>query len=320
MMQVSLNQVIRLGAGFVRPECVAVTKAGDVFTSHFGGGVSHINPDGQRFDYLGPGEPTVSTNGFSITPEGDFLCASLLPPGGVWRVTRAGEQIPYLLELDGVVLDSVNFVHVDSSGRSWISISTQESPRHLGYRGDIASGYVILVDKRGPRVVAEDIGYTNEVKVDPSGKWLCVNETFGRKTSRFPIADDGSLGAKQVIAEYGTGNYPDGMEFDESGGVWISSIISNRVIRIAPDGTQEVILEEVDEGHVARSEDAYLQGKLGREHLDNIATPTLKNVSSITFGGPDLKTAYVGNLLDDCIYTFTSPIAGAPPPHWLQTF
>ena len=185
------------------------------------------------------------------------------------------------------------------------SISTQESPRHLGYQGDIASGYVILLDKRGPRVVAEDIGYTNEVKVDPSGKWLYVNETFGRKTSRFPIADDGSLGAKRIITEYGTGNYPDGMEFDQSGGVWISSIISNRVIRIAPDGTQEVMLEEVDEGHVARSEDAYLQGKLGRDHLDNIATPTLERVQHHVWRSRS-ENAYVGNLLDDCIYTFTS--------------
>ena len=319
-MQISLTTVGRLGSEFVRPECVAVTKAGDLFTSHFGGGISHITATGQRHDYLGPGDPTVTTNGFSITPEGDFLCASLLPPGGVWRITRGGEQIPFLLEIDGKPLTSVNFVHVDAKARAWITISTEENPRQLAYRGDVASGFIILVDKRGARVVADGIGYTNEAKVDPSGEWLYINETFGRRTSRYRIAADGALGRKEVVTEYGRGNYPDGLDFDVEGGVWISSIISNRVIRIDPTGLQQVMLEELDEAHIERAEAAYLSGQLGRDHLDAIHTPTLKNVSSITFGGPHLKTGFVGNLLDDCVYTFASPFAGVPAPHWLQTF
>ena len=59
---------------------------------------------------------------------------------------------------------------------------------------------------------------------------------------------------------------------------------------------------------------------MNAEHLGKINTPVLRNVSSITFGGPDLKTAYLGNLLDDCIYAFQSQIAGAPPPHWNMQF
>jgi sugar lactone lactonase YvrE len=319
-MQIKLSDIQRIGSDFVRPECVHTNAAGDIFTSHHGGGVSHIDPSGARHDYLGPGDPVVATNGFSITAEGDFLCASLLPPGGVWRITRASEQIPVLLEIDGVPLVSVNFVHVDAENRAWATISTRENPRQLGYRPDVASGFIILIDPRGARVVAQDLGYTNEAKVDPSGRWLYVNETFARRTSRYAIAADGGLGTRETVTEYGEWVWPDGLDFDAQGGVWISSVVSNRVIRVAADGTQEVFLEEVDVEHCKRAETAYQACTMDADHLGKIETPTLRNVSSITFGGADLKTAYLGNLLDDCIYTFRSPIAGAPPPHWNMTF
>ena len=160
------------------------------------------------------------------------------------------------------------------------------------------------------------MGYTNEAKIDPSGKWLVVNETFSRRTTRFPIADDGSLGTRQTLTEYGAGVWPDGLDFDEQGNVWITSVISNRVIRVAADGTQQVVLEEVDDEALAVVEAAYQACTLGREHMDSVATPTLKSVSSIAFGGLDLRTAYLGNLLDDSIYTVRLPVTGWRPPHW----
>jgi hypothetical protein len=36
----------------------------------------------------------------------------------------------------------------------------------------------------------------------------------------------------------------------------------------------------------------------------------------VAFGGPDLKTVFLGSLFAARIATFRSPIAGAPPPHW----
>jgi len=37
--------------------------------------------------------------------------------------------------------------------------------------------------------------------------------------------------------------------------------------------------------------------------------PPLKNIASVSFGGADLKTVYLGNLAGDRIATFRSPIA-----------
>ncbi len=311
-----LDAVGRLGRQMVRPECVACCADGTVFTSHFEGGVTRVAPDGSSTDFLGDGEPRVATNGFALTPQGDFLCASLLAPGGVWRVARDGSQSPFLTEVDGVALPSVNFVHLDASARAWIAISTLREPRDLGYRPDVDDGFVILVDARGARVAADGLGYTNECKVHPDGRWLYVNETFGRRTSRFPLADDGTLGARETVTEYGHGVYPDGLEFDAEGAFWVTSIVSNRVIRVSPDGAQSVVLEDFDPEALERVERAYLAGELGRPHLDSIESSRLRSVSSIAFGGEDLRTAHLGNLLDDCLYTFESPVAGAAPPHW----
>ena len=106
------------------------------------------------------------------------------------------------------------------------------------------------------------------------------------------------------------------MAFDVEGHLWIVSIISNRVLRVAPDGAVTTVLEDLDAAHVAWVEAAYLAGELGRPHLDGVKSARLRNISSIAFGGPALRTAYLGCLLDQRLPTFDVPVAGQPPAHW----
>ncbi len=99
------------------------------------------------------------------------------------------------------------------------------------------------------RVVADGLGYTNEALPSPDGKFLYVNETFARCLTRFRIADGGGLYSREVVTRFGAGTYPDGLAFDAEGGVWITSIVSNRVIRVAADGSQQVIVEDCNAAH-----------------------------------------------------------------------
>jgi sugar lactone lactonase YvrE len=179
----------------------------------------------------------------------------------------------------------------------------------------VADGYIILIDGKGPRIVADGVGYTNEAIVDPTGEWLYVNETMARRTSRYAIQGDG-LGRRETFVEYGAGTYPDGLAFDEEGAFWMTSVVSNRVIRVTTDRQQRIVLEENDPAHLAMVETAFQAGEMGREHLDNIQTEVMQSISSIAFGGPDRRTAYLGNLLDATLYTFRSPVPGAEPSHW----
>ena len=63
-------------------------------------------------------------------------------------------------------------------------------------------------------------------------------------------------------------------------------------------------------------EDAFMSGQLDHEHINSMQTKTLQNISSITFGGPDRKTIYLGNLQGHSIYALKSPVAGIEPAHW----
>lgn len=307
------------GHGLKRPECVLCTAAGDVVASHWDGGVSHIRADGSQRHILGRRQSLgpVGTNGLAITRDGAFLLADLSDDGGgIWRLETDGALSPFLTEVDGVALEPTNFVGVDHAGRVWATVSTRRQPRHDALRKDVADGYIVLCDERGARIVADGLCYTNEAIVDPSGNWLYVNETMARRTSRFRIAADGSLGPRETVTEYGVGTFPDGLAFDTEGAVWITAVLANSVIRVTPDGHQQVVVEENDPALLQEIEVLHQACEMRGEHLARIKTDVMRNISSIAFGGPDLKTVYLGNLLDDRLYCFHSPVAGAKPSHW----
>ncbi len=316
---VPLDSLRFLGRGLHRPECVLATARGDLYTADWRGGVARVAPDGSHTLYAGalPGGTPLRPNGIALRRSGSFLLAQLGDThGGVVELFRDGRAQPFLATVDGIDLPPTNFVAEDAAGRVWVTVSTRKHPRSLDYRPDCADGFIVLADAKGARIVADGIGYTNEAIVSPDGDWLYVNETFGRRLSRFPIRPDGSLGAKEVVTAFGKGTYPDGLTFDAERHVWITSVVSNRVIRVAPDGAQQVVLEDADPAHVEECEAAYLSGTMGRPHLDKVAGRVLRNVSSLAFGGPGLRTAYVGCLLGDSIAVFDSPVAGHPPAHW----
>jgi sugar lactone lactonase YvrE len=313
------ERIETLGAGLERPECVHCTAQGDVFVSDWRGGVTRIRPGGKQELIVarsGPAPRPIKTNGFAIVPGPAFLLAHLDDhEGGVWRLSLDGESRPFLLEVEGVPLPPTNFVHVDVAGRTWITVSTRLRPRTLARRPDVADGYIVLVDERGARVVADGLAFTNEAKVDPSGAWLYVNETFGHRTSRFRIGQD-RLGPRETVAVFAHGVFPDGLDFDAEGGIWITSIFSNRLIRVGADGVQTVVLEDNDPRFVDRVEAMFAAGELSGAVLPDTPASLIRNLSSSAFGGPGLRTLYLGCLQDSRIYCMPSPVAGARPPHW----
>jgi hypothetical protein len=77
-----------------------------------------------------------------------------------------------------------------------------------------------------------------------------------------------------------------------------------------------VVLEESDPKHVEHIEQRIAAGAIAREDVQRTPTKVLKNVASVTFGGPDLRTVYLGSLGGDTLAVFRSPVAGLPPVHW----
>jgi hypothetical protein len=79
---------------------------------------------------------------------------------------------------------------------------------------------------------------------------------------------------------------------------------------------QQVIFEDSDAKAIDEAEQAFQNGTYTRAHLDAGGRRPAGNLSGIAFGGPDLKTVYLGSLFAPHLASFRSPIAGAPPVHW----
>ena len=320
-MKLSLADVSLLGSGLSRPECVLATAKGDLYTADWRGGVAHLKPDGSQTLYTGTTADLpegLRPNGIALEPDGSFLLANLgSETGGIWRLMRDGQVSAFWTQIDGVPIAPSNYLVRDHLGRLWLTVSTTLVPRSLDYRREARSGFIAVMDEKGGRIVADGLGFTNECQISPDRRWLYVNETYGRRLSRFALRDDASLGPKEVIYEFGEGQFPDGLAFDEEGRIWIAGVISNQLMRLDPEnGRCEIMLSESDAAHVDWVEKAYAANALGRPHMDTNPSTKLRNLSSIAFGGPDLRTGHLGCLLGDAIGAVRLPVAGIPPVHW----
>jgi len=317
MQAKTLADVTFIGDGLQRPECVLATRRGVLYVSDREG-YATLAPDGAvtRVRAKNPPEHFLP-NGIALLADGSVLIADLGLGGGVWNMAPDGMLTPWLMDVDSMRLHPTNFVGQDAAGRHWVTVSTRLVPREQAMVRGYADGYIILVDQAGARIVAEGIGFTNEAIPDPAGRYLYVNETQGRRISRLEILGD-RLGPRETVCEFEEGIWPDGMAHDAEGGVWIVSVVSNRVLRIdTATGRAELFLEDADLLDVADAEAAWRSGSaMPRPLLDIGGKRILGNASSLAFGGPDLRTLYIGTLLGSRIAMVKAPVAGAPPPHW----
>ncbi|MET0205050.1 MAG: SMP-30/gluconolactonase/LRE family protein [Casimicrobiaceae bacterium] len=299
-----------VGHDLHRPECVLTCASGRLYMSDARGGVTTIAPDGaQRLI----GKSDLTPNGIALCRDGSFLIANL-GKGGVWRIDAQGEARPYLTDVDGQTLPGVNFVGLDMQERIWASVSAHDTGET--YPIDARTGFIILIDKSGTRIVGDGLQYTNECRVDPTGKYLFVNETFGRRVTRFRIAADGSLHDRETYAEFFAADFPDGLTLDAEGGVWVMCVGSNRVYRVDAQRNIETVIDDSAPETVDKLEAAYQSRTLRRPDLGASKGARIANVTSLAFGGPDLRTAYLGSLKGTQLASFRSPVAGLPPLHW----
>lgn len=310
----SLGDLSELGSGLNRPECVVAAQDGSLYTGDWTYGIARIDPEGStgpavETDLVGQG---FRPNGIALTPDGDFLITNMARAGGVWRVSRHGEVTPFATEIDGRPIPPTNFVLVDGD-RTWITVSAT-TRGHDHFTAADNTGQILLVQDGRATVAVDGLNWTNEVRVSPDGRHLFVNETFACRTTRYDVGTNSTLsGAHQL--NFPSDIYPDGMAFDAEGGLWIACVISNRLIRMAPDLTWTVLLEDPDHD-LPSIASAYSQGRLTWGQISRSHGSRLSNLSSLAFGGPDLRTIYLGGLGHDSVQVLRSTIPGAPMDHW----
>ena len=310
-----------IGTGLKRPECVLTHSSGLLFAPDWrgNGGISVTSPFGQTVFIESTASFQLRPNGIAMEPEGSFLLAHLGDQtGGVFRLFPDGTTEQVLSHFEGEPLPPSNFICLDQQHRLWLTTSTTVRPRSLDYRSTASTGFILLGDRHtgSAQTVATGLGYANECLIDEKNCKLYVNETFARRLAVYDLGDDGSLSGYRVHTRFGPGTYPDGMAMDAEGHILIASIVSNRLLRVAPDGSVTLLLEDCDQEHLAWVEEAWINHAMDREHLDNVKSVALRNVSNVAFGGKSLKTAFFGCLLGDAIASIPLTVAGVKPVHW----
>lgn len=320
-----------IGQDLQRPECILAQPDGTIYTADARGGVMVIHGDGTQrliaggearaFDLATDAKGSLLEgtlpNGLAFDRNGDFLIANF-GTDRLERMDRQGVTTVLIDQIDGEPMGKVYFVLRDSRDRLWVTISTRVNPWSDAIRNNLPDGYIALVDAKGARVVAEGLHFTNEIRLDAREEWLYAAETTGKRITRFRVQADGSMTDREIFGPSSLGRgLIDGIAFDGYGNLWGTMFLADRLIALTPEGE---LLELFDDGNAAATDRFEAEFASGRpcsfETLSACGGTVAPWLASISFGGPDLRTGYLGSLKGERIPVFQSPVAGLPMIHW----
>jgi len=109
---------------------------------------------------------------------------------------------------------------------------------------------------------------------------------------------------------------PDGFAFDVAGNLWITLVNADRLIALTPELELLTLLDDGNPEGVKAFDDAFFAGTMTPEVLGGGRGRLAPLMASVTFGGPDLCTVYLGSLMGTTLPSFRSPVAGLPLSHW----
>jgi hypothetical protein len=92
----------------------------------------------------------------------------------------------------------------------------------------------------------------------------------------------------------------------------------DQLIALTPEGDKRLLLDDSRPDTRKAFLDALEQGTMTAELMIATRGTIAPWMASVTFGGADLRTAYIGSLMGHRIPYFRSPVAGLPMVHWKQ--
>ena len=319
------------GTGLQRPECILAEPDGSLWAADARGGVVHLSPDGHQeiitqrhSDHFAGVKSEASRylegtlpNGLAFARNGDILISNF----GTDRLelmTRKGESRVLADKIDGRPIGKVNFVLRDSKDRIWITVSTRIKNWMNALRPDLPDGYIARYIDGEFRIMAEGFHFTNEIRMDAREEYLYAVETTGGCIRRMRVKEDGELGDAEVFgpSSLGKGAWPDGIAFDSYGNLWGTMVYSDKLFALTPQGDLRVFLDEGDPAKVDALEQQFLRNEVTEPVLFATGQGIAPWMASVTFGGPDLQTLYIGSLRGSRIPYFRAPVPGLPMVHW----
>jgi len=330
-----------IGSGLQRPECILAERDGTLWAADARGGVTRIASDGtQRFigQRADAGFASANTdtadafeakftqgtlpNGLAFAANGDLLISNF-GTDLLEMMTREGQTRTLFDRIDGKPIGKVNFVLRDSQGRIWITVSTRVNPWTRAAASRVCDGYIAVVEPgRGIRVVADGFYFTNEIRLDANEEWLYIVETTGPWITRMRLDENAAAGVqlkdREVFGPSNLGGPPDGIAFDAHGNLWCTLVMVDQLIALTPQGDKLLLLDDGEPQASRNLVDKMAAGSASADDMARARGTIAPWMASITFGGPDLRTVYLGSLLGATIPYFRSPVPGLPMVHWTE--
>ncbi len=326
-----------IGHDLQRPECILAEPDGTLWSADARGGVMRIAPDGSqhfigqradaRFESAAAATSdelehkyTTGTlpNGLAFAANGDILISNF-GTDCLELMTRDGVTRTLVDSIDGAPIGKVNFVLRDSKDRIWITVSTRVNPWTTAASSRVRDGFIAVLEGDRLRVVADGFHFTNEIRLDAREQWLYIVETTGPHITRMRVwegAQGVELKDREVFGPQHLGGFPDGIAFDSFGNLWCTLVMVDQLVALTPQGDKLVLLDDGEPAASKRLLDHMAAGTVTADDMMQARGTLAPWMASITFGGPDLRTVYIGSLMGTTIPYFTAPVAGLPMVHW----
>lgn len=258
-------------------------KRGLIFSDVVNGGAFCLARDGSVSQVI---EHRRGMGGMALHADGGLIVSgrniSYKPDGGgPTRVLLADDPDNGRLGFNDLTTDAAGRIYAGGLGFRPVGADDEPKP------GDL---YCIDLDGSA-RAVGHDVLLTNGLGFSPDGKSLYHSESLRNLVRVYDVADDGDLSLHRTFAKVEPG-VPDGLAVAEDGSVWVAVAHGSRVQVFNPDGS-------------TRAE---------------IPCP-LPMVTSLCFGGDDLRTLYVVTGSDDSgrdnagtVFQIPVDVPGLPVP------
>jgi sugar lactone lactonase YvrE len=264
--------------------CSAVVSPGQTFESTLYQSVDHTAENLFSNNIEGP----------AVDKKGDLYVVNFQRDGTIGKVAIDGSVELFVTLPEGSTANSIQFdrkgnmyladftghnvLHVDMKSKAvtvYVHNDQFNQPNDLciNSRGQLfasdpnwsnGTGKLWRIDKGGKAVLlADDMGTTNGIELNPDENILYVNESVQRKIWAFDVDRKGNLSNKRLFASFDDFGF-DGMKCDRMGNLYVTRYGKGVVAVLSP------------------------QGQLLRE-----IPLTGKRCSNLVFGGTDGKTVFV---------------------------
>ena len=187
-------------------------------------------------------------------------------------IVAGGREIAWIGEGGGAIKTLLDSATADDA-KGFNDLTTDHAGRiyvgSLGFKvfgGEpMKPGNLYCIDLDGSaRKVSDGILLTNGLGVSPDGKRLYHSDARRQMVRVYDVEPDGAVGHWRCFCSMGEGGVPDGLKVAMDGSVWVADAHGGRVAVFEANG----------------------------RHLVDVKVP-LPMVTSVCFGGDDLKDLYV---------------------------